>query len=71
MISHLGRKPIKGGRPARERRVSMRVALSMGVFVHDVISVDNFVMWDVLRERKMVEVRRVYKRKVRRVSLGA
>ena len=29
-MSHFGRKPISGGSPARESKVSMRVVLSMG-----------------------------------------
>lgn len=70
MMSHLGRKPVNGGKPARDNRVSIRVTLSRGVFVHDVINVDNFVVLDELRERKMVEVKRVYRMKFRMVSLG-
>lgn len=42
MISHFGRKPVRGGRPAKDRSVSRRIVLSEGAFVHAVISVDSF-----------------------------
>lgn len=41
-MSHFGRKPVSGGRPASERRVSRRIAPNDGVFVHAVINVDSF-----------------------------
>lgn len=61
IISHFGRKPVRGGSPARERRVSMRVAFRIGVFVHDVIVVDNFRDFVVLKARNTVEVMMVYR----------
>lgn len=56
MISHFGRKPVSGGRPARESRVAIKVAFSMGVFVHDVIIVDSFRVLVVFRARNTVAV---------------
>ena len=57
----MGRKPVSGGSPARESRVSMRVAFSMGVFVQDVISVGRFRVFVVLRVRNTVVVIREYR----------
>ena len=59
MMSHLGRKPVNGGRPARESRASIRVAFSTGAFVHEVIIVDSFRTLVVLRVIKIVAVIRV------------
>lgn len=42
IINHFGMKPVRGGRPARERSVSIMVAFSVGVFVHEMSIVDNF-----------------------------
>lgn len=70
MMSHFGRKPVSGGRPARDSRVSMRAALRGGFFAHEAIIVDSFVELDVLRVRKIEVVMMVYRRKVVRVSLG-
>lgn len=61
IISHLGRKPVRGGRPARERRVNIRVALSAGVFVHVVISVDRFKVLIEFRVRNTAVVIKAYK----------
>lgn len=56
IISHLGRNPVSGGSPASESRVSMRVALSIGVFVHEIIIVDSFIVLVVFRIRNTVVV---------------
>lgn len=56
MISHFGRNPVSGGSPARESSVNMRVAFSIGVFVHEVIIVDSFRDLVVFRVRKTVAV---------------
>lgn len=61
MISHLGRKPVSGGSPARESRTSMRVAFSVGDFAHDVISVASFRVLVELRVRNTVVVIRMYR----------
>lgn len=61
MISHLGRKPVRGGRPARESRVNIRVALSAGVFVHVVISVDSFKVLIEFRVRNTAVVIKMYR----------
>lgn len=59
MMSHLGMKPVSGGRPARERRVSIKVALSIGVFVHEMSIVDSFRTLIWFRDRKIAVVIRV------------
>lgn len=59
MMSHLGRKPVSGGSPASDSRVSIRVVFSMGVLVHEVISVDRFKVLVEFMERKMDVVIRV------------
>ena len=41
MISHFGIKPVSGGRPAKDKRVSITVAFSIGVFVHEMSIVDS------------------------------
>lgn len=53
MISHFGRKPVSGGRPARDRSMSIRVAVNGGIFVHAVDIVVSFKVLIVLRVRKM------------------
>lgn len=42
IISHFGMKPVSGGRPARDRSVSIMDAFSVGVFVHEISIVDSF-----------------------------
>lgn len=61
IMSHLGRNPVRGGRPARESKVNIRVAFSAGTFVHDVIIVDRFNVLVVLRVRNTVVVRIEYR----------
>lgn len=56
IMSHFGRKPVNGGRPASESRVNIIVAFSTGIFVQDVISVDNLRALRVLRVRNTVAV---------------
>lgn len=53
MISHFGKKPERGGRPARERSVSIRVAFITGVFAHEVIIVVSLRVLVVLIVRKI------------------
>ena len=56
MISHFGMKPVSGGRPARDRSASIIVALSIGVFVHEMSIVDSFRTLICARDRNTVEV---------------
>ena len=60
IISHLGRNPVKGGRPARESRVSSSIAFSDGVFVHAVIKVVSFSTFIEFRVRNTAAVIRAY-----------
>jgi len=61
MMSHLGRKTVSGGSPARESRVNIKVAFSMGVFVQDIIIADSFSVLIVLKVRKTADVTREYR----------
>lgn len=61
MMSHLGRNPVKGGSPARESIVRRSMALSAGVFVHVVISVDSFRVLIEFKVRKTAAVIRIYR----------
>lgn len=56
IMSHFGMKPVNGGRPARERRVSIAVAFSIGVLVHEMSIVDSFRTLIWARDRNTVEV---------------
>ena len=56
MMNHFGMKPVNGGRPARERSVSIMVAFSMGVFVHEMSIVDSFRTLIWVRDRNTVVV---------------
>lgn len=56
MMSHFGRKPVRGGRPARDRRASRRIAFSAGVFAHVVIRVDSFSTFIEFRVRNTAAV---------------
>ena len=58
-MSHFGRKPVRGGSPASESRVSMRVVLSTGAFVHAIVIVCRFMVLVVFRVRNTVVVRMV------------
>lgn len=60
-MSHFGRKPVRGGRPAKDKSVSRRIALSDGAFVHAVINVDSFSTFIELKVRNTAAVIRVYR----------
>lgn len=55
-VSHFGRNPVSGGRPAKESSVSIRVAFNAGVFAQEIIIVESFVVLVVLRERNTAAV---------------
>ena len=59
MINHLGRKPVRGGRPARESRVKNSIAFNEGVFVHVVMRVVSFKALIEFRARKVAAVMRL------------
>lgn len=61
MISHLGRNPVNGGRPARESRVSRSIALSDGILAHVVIRTDSLSTFIEFRVRNTAVVIRMYK----------
>lgn len=56
MMSHLGRNPVSGGRPARDSSASSSIALSDGVFVHVVIRTDSFRVLIEFRARNTAAV---------------
>ena len=61
MVSHLGRKSVSGGSPSRRVRLVLRLYLVWGFFVHEVIIIDSFRTFVVLRVRNIVAVIRKYK----------
>lgn len=61
IMSHLGRNPVRGGRPARESRVISSIAFKDGTLVHAVMRVDSFSTLIVFKVRKMVAVIIVYR----------
>lgn len=61
MISHFGRNPVKGGRPARDSMVRSSIAFSDGTLVHAVIRVDSFSTLIEFRVRKTAAVIMVYR----------
>lgn len=61
MISHFGIKPVNGGRPARDKSTSIRVAFSTGVFVHEVMIMDRLRALILLRARNTADVMIVYR----------
>lgn len=56
MMSHFGKKPVNGGSPASESKVSIIAAFSIGIFVQDVISVGSLRALRVLRVRNTAAV---------------
>lgn len=56
IMSHLGRNPVSGGRPARESKVRSSIAFKGGVLVHAVIRVDSFSTLVVFKVRNTVAV---------------
>ena len=56
----MGINPERGGRPARERSVRGMVALSSGFSVQEVASLFRLEALGGVRDRKVVEVRRMY-----------
>ena len=61
IMSHFGKKPVSGGRPARDSSVSIRDVFSDGIFVQEVIIVDSFDELVVLRAEKMEAVTMEYR----------
>ena len=71
MISHFGMKPVSGGRPARDSSASIIVALSIGVFVHEMSIVESFRTLIWVNDKNMVVVISEYNAKVRIVRWGS
>lgn len=69
-MSHLGAKPVKGGRPPKERRIRGISAVRAGLFVQVVASELMLRAFFVLKDRKRVVVIRRYVSKVISVSDG-
>lgn len=61
MISHLGRNPVRGGRPARDSRVRSSIAFKDGTLVHAVIRVDSLKTLIVFKVRNTVAVIMAYR----------
>jgi len=69
-ISHLGMKPVSGGRPPSERRTRGASAVRAGAFVQEVASALTFVALLSLNTRKVEKVIMRYVRRVSKVSEG-
>jgi len=69
-MSHLGIKPVSGGRPPNERRTRGARAVRAGAFVQEVASALIFVALLNLNTRKVEKVMTRYVRRVSRVSEG-
>lgn len=63
-------KPVKGGRPPRESRISAEVTVRVGFFDQVNARVLIFVEADTLNVRKAVDVMIIYIPSVRSVSCG-
>lgn len=60
-MSHFGKKPVRGGSPASESKVSMRAVFSVGAFVHIIIIICKFRVLVVFRVRNTAAVNIVYR----------
>lgn len=58
-ISHLGMKPVRGGRPARDRRTMGAKAVRRGAFVQEIESVLIERAPLILKIRKVEEVMKI------------
>lgn len=56
IMSHFGMNPVSGGRPARERSISISVAFSTGVFVHEIRIMDRLRALILLRAINTADV---------------
>lgn len=70
-IIHLGRNPVKGGSPPRERRRRGKVAVRVGVLAQDVERPLIVVEEVVFRVKKAVVVMKRYITRARAVKEGA
>jgi len=70
-ISHLGMKPVKGGRPPKERRERGTRAVRTGALAQEVARVFMLVALLSLKVRNVAEVIAMYRRRERRVREGA
>lgn len=57
MISHLGRKPVKGGNPPRDSRVIKERVMSVGELFQESVRDDMVRLELILRIRNIVRVR--------------
>lgn len=71
ITNHLGIKPVRGGRPPRERRTGVRMAVRVGDLIHEVARLFRLVQFKVLRVKNVIEVIAMYRRRVRRAMGGA
>lgn len=69
-ISHFGRKPVRGGRPPRDRRIRGRSIVRAGVLAHDMARELIVVVLLSKNTRKEEEVMIRYKMSVRRARVG-
>lgn len=69
-MSHLGKNPVRGGRPPRESRISGVSEVRTGAFVHEMASMLMVVELFSLKAIKAENVITKYVRRARRVRDG-
>lgn len=69
-MSHLGIKPVSGGRPPRESSVIIAIVVIMGVFDQVRVSVLSFVEVTFLNVRKVAVVIAMYRIRFRMARFG-
>lgn len=65
-MSHLGRKPVRGGRPPNDRKIIGIVAAARGDLAHIMVRVLMLVVLFSMSVKKAAAVIIIYRRKLRR-----
>lgn len=71
VIKSFGAKPVRGGSPAKDNRISMVVVVRAGVFDHEVEISNIFVAEMVVRDINMAAVIIMYNTKFNKESCGS
>lgn len=70
MIRSFGAKPVRGGSPPSDKRMSMEDEVKAGVLVQEEDSCEILVEFSEIRVENMADVIIIYKIKLNRVSSG-
>lgn len=68
VINSLGANPVRGGRPARDNKMSMMVVERAGFFDHEAEICDIFVVDITVSDINIAAVMMIYKIKLKRAS---